>query len=207
MQHEDEKIVIKMYLEDKLSVNQIAEKLRVSSSRVGRVLDVYKVQKRSISEAITNLFITKFSKIPFQLKQLSSFEENDLKIAGIMLYWGEGAKRSGSVNFANSDPEMIKVFLLFLRKICGIDEKRMKILIHIYPDQDYRSLENFWMTTTGIKKENFYRPHVHLGRVGTYKTKSVYGTASISYCDSKLLKLILDWIGEYKNTFLKITPP
>jgi hypothetical protein len=189
-----------------LSMVQIAEKLLVSPSKVRRILDANNIQRRSISDAITNIFITKFKKIPFQLKQNLSSEENDLKITGIMLYWGEGAKNSGSVNFSNSNPEMIKVFLLFLRDICGVDEKRIKILIHTYPDQDYNFLEKFWMTATHIKKENFYRPHTHLGKIGSYKNKSLYGTASISYCDARLLKVILGWIAEYKNIFLKIMP-
>lgn len=206
MQIDDENIVVKMYVEHKLSMTQISERTFISPSKVRRILDANGIQRRSISDAITNLFITKFKKVQFQLKKNLSPEENDLKITGVMLYWGEGAKSSGSVNFSNSNPEMVKVFLLFLRKICGVDENRIKILIHIYPDQDYDFLERFWIETTHIGRKNFYHPHTHLGKVGSYKNKSLYGTASISYCDTKLLKVILGWIAEYKDNFLKVVP-
>jgi hypothetical protein len=206
MRINDEKVVIKMYVENMLSMVQIGEKLSISPSTVRRILDINNIPRRSISDEITNLFITKFGKVPCRPKQELSSMEIDLKITGIMLYWGEGAKSSGAVNFSNSNPEMIKVFLLFLRTICGVDEKRIKILIHTYPDQNYDGLQKFWMKMTHIKKENFYRPHVHCGKIGSYKNKSLYGTASVSYCDKRLLKVILNWINEYKDAFLKITP-
>lgn len=198
--------IIKMYLSDRLSVDQISQRLGTSFWKVRYVLNKHKIIKRSISEAITNLNITKFGKRPFCLKrQLSSWDSN-LKLAGIMLYWGEGSKTGNEVGFSNSNPEMIKVFLLFLIKICGVEEKRIKLIIHMYPDQDRHHLENFWSAVTKIDKKMFYRTYVHKGKLGTYKNKSKYGTVGIKYCDKKLLGLILSWIDEYKDNFLKIMP-
>src|SRR5437879_1769492 len=36
-------------------------------------------------------------------------------IAGCMLYWAEGSKSRNSVQFVNSDPEMVRFFVRFLR--------------------------------------------------------------------------------------------
>jgi hypothetical protein len=198
----DENVIVKMYMEDKLSAMQISELMHLSVSKIVRVLEVNNIAKRSISEAITELNITKFHKVPFRLKPYLSPVENDLKITGIMLYWGEGAKTGGTVKLANSDPEMVRVFLLFLRKICGIEEKRMKMIIHMYPDQDGDFLQEFWSAVTGIEAERFYKPQILAGKKGTYKKKSIYGTATIHYSDKKLLTLILRWIEEYKEDFL-----
>ncbi|MGD1003201.1 MAG: hypothetical protein ABR884_01325 [Minisyncoccia bacterium] len=200
----EEKLIIKMYIEDKFSAVQISEFVHISVSKIVRILDVNNVQKRNISEAITQLNITKFHKVPFQLKSNLSPVENDLKLTGIMLYWGEGAKTGGGVKFANSNPEMICVFLRFLREICGVNEKRIKMMIHLYPDQSSDLLKNFWSSTTGVGLENFYRPHALVGKKGTYKNKSIYGTATINYSDKKLLTLILKWIEDYKNSFFKL---
>jgi hypothetical protein len=200
----DEKLIVKMYLEDMLSAVQIGELMNISTSRVVRILEMNNISKRTISEAITQLNITKFHKVPFQLKPILSPVENDLKLTGIMLYWGEGAKTGGGVKFANSNPEMICVFLRFLKEICGVDEKRIKMMIHLYPDQSSDLLKNFWSSTTGVGLENFYRPHRLVGKKGTYKNKSIYGTATINYSDKKLLTLILKWIEDYKNSFLKL---
>ncbi len=207
MRISDEKIVVKMYQNHKLSMRQIADYFRVSPSVIQRILDRNFISRRSISEAIHNINITQFNKKPFRQKQHLSPIENDLKITGVMLYWGEGAKTGNVVNFSNSNPEMIVVFLRFLREVCGVDKERIKILIHMYPDHNSDTLQSFWSSVSGISRNNFYRPHIHDGKPGTYKNKSVYGTASISYCDTKLLKLILVWIEEYKNIFLGILPP
>lgn len=201
-----DRTIIKMYLEDKLSVAQISQNIGIPFWKVRCILEKNKIVKRSISEAITSLNVTKFKKQPFLLKQDLSPRDSDLKIAGIMLYWGEGSKTGGSVGFSNSNPEMIRLFLLFLRGICGIDEKRIKLMIHMYPDQDKDFLEEFWAKTTKIGRENFYPSYVHIGKQGTYKNKSQYGTIGLKYADKKLLKLILGWIDEYKDSFLGITP-
>lgn len=198
----EEKLIVKMYVDNKFSTVQISEFTHFSTSQIDRILEINNVQKRSISEAIIQLNITKFHKIPFRLKYDLSSIENDLKITGIMLYWGEGAKTGDGVKFANSNPEMISVFLMFMRKICGVDEKRIKVMIHFYPDQDVGFLKSFWSSTTGIELENIYRPHMLVGKKGTYKKKSIYGTATIHYSDKKLLEQLLRWIEEYKNGFL-----
>ena len=198
----DVALIARMYLEDKLSAAQIGERVQLSTGKVRYILTRNGIPKRSLNEAITQVNITRFHKVPFRLRPNLSVGENDLKVTGIMLYWGEGAKTGGSLKLANSNPELIKAFLLFLRNICGVDEERIKLLIHMYPDQNWEFLKKFWGSVTGIPPENLYKPQVLKGKKGTYKNKSVYGTATIHYSDKKLLKLVIDWIDEYKDRFL-----
>jgi len=184
-------------------MNQIAHELNISESGVSYWLNKMDIKRRSISDAVTNIYITKFHKKQFKIKENLSPNEEKLKIAGAMLYWGEGAKTGGTVKFANSDPEMIELFLIFLRKICGISESRLRGLIHIYPDHDYIKIKNFWGKKTKLSKNQFYKQAIHSGRLGTYKKKSEYGTITINYSDTKLLKIILEWIEEYKKENIK----
>lgn len=194
----EQKNITNWYVRDGLSAKQISEKLFVPESTIRHRLNRMNVKKRSISEAITNLYITKFNKQPFRLKKCTAERDKILRVAGAMLYWGEGTKGGNSVKFANSDPEMIKTFLSFLRNICGIYEPRLKALVHMYPDHDEQYLINFWSAITKIPKSNFYRSYIHEGKKGTYKNKSFYGTIAINYSDKKLLKAILSFIEEYK---------
>lgn len=181
------------------SMFQIAKKLNISESAVSYWLDKKGIKRRTISEAITTLYINKFHKKEFKLKNKLSQNDEKLKIAGVMLYWGEGAKTRGTIKFANSDPEMIKFFLNFLRKICGISEGRLKVLMHIYPDHNEGELKKFWIGVTKLPESQFYKSYVHSGMVGTYKSKSRYGTLAINYSDTKLLKIILEWIRQYQT--------
>lgn len=180
------------------SMMQIAQQFNLSVSTVRYWLEKNNIKRRSVSEAITNLHVIKFHKEPFKLKGSLSALDRELKISGVMLYWGEGAKNGNTVKFTNSDLEMIKVFLNFLRNICGISESRLKVLVHMYPDQDKNKLEQFWSNITNIPPNRFYKSYIHQGKIGTYKNKSKYGTLAINYSDKKLLKIILSWIEEYK---------
>jgi len=193
------KLVSKLYLSQKLSMAQIAERLGVSPSTVRYWLDKNQIPRRPIKEAIDNLYFTKFHKNPFKLKTNLSHRDDILKTAGIMLYWGEGGKSGNVVKFTNSDPQMIRLFMRFLRDICGIREERIRALIHIYPDHNGDKLKSFWSDITGIPKKYFYKSYTHKGKTGTYKNKSLWGTLAISYGDKRLLATLLEWIGEYKS--------
>lgn len=47
-------------------------------------------------------------------------------VAGVALYAGEGSKRDRLVQFANSDPAMIRFFCRWLREVFEIDETRLR---------------------------------------------------------------------------------
>lgn len=193
--------LVAAYLQDKLSMAQIGSRFKISTSAVVYYLDKHKVARRSRSEAVTQWNITELRKKPVKIKAAFSEEEERLRLAGVMLYWAEGCKGWGTVKFVNSDPTMIRLFLRFLREICGIWEERLKLLVHIYPDHNESELIDFWSQTTQVPKENFYKSFVHKGRTGTYKKKALYGTITINYSDKKLLNKINSWIAEYKEVF------
>lgn len=195
------KLILELYSKQMLSMAQIAKKLSISISTVRYWLDKEGVKRRKINEAINSWYATKFNKKPFQLNTNLTQELEDLKTAGIMLYWGEGAKTENVVKFVNSDPEMIRIFLLFLRQVCGVREERLKALIHIYPDHDENKLKLFWLKITKIDKNNFYKSYLHEGKKGSYKNKSKWGTITISYPDKLLFDLLLNWINEYKDKY------
>lgn len=189
-----------LYIHSKLSEVQIGSRLTMSNRKVRRILDKHKIKRRSISEAISFLYITKFGKKPFRLRENLTEKDQILKAAGAMLYWGEGAKSNGSVAFSNSDPSMVTLFLHFLRRVCGIQEGRLRITLHYYQDQDLENLIAFWSKLTNVPRSHFYKSFLHMtGKKGTYKSRASYGTVSVQYSDKKLLTVILDWIREYQK--------
>ena len=135
----------------------------------------------------------------FFLKTKLNLKENLLKTAGVMLYWGEGSKWDGEkiVDFVNSSPEMIRVFLSFLRKICGISEEKLRVFLYCYADQDIEELIDYWSKVTKISKRQFTKPYVkkNLGvkKIGKMK----YGVVHIRYNDKKLLILLKNLIEEF----------
>jgi len=194
-----QKDIVQFYQRDSFSMAQIASKLGISPSAVVYYLEKNGVKRRSRSDATVQWNITQAGKKVAQVKERFTPEEEKLRVAGVMLYWGEGCKGWSTVKFANSDPDMISLFLRFLREICGVWEERLKALVHIYPDHDEKEVRLFWSSLTGIPQKNFYQSYVHIGKKGTYKRKSKYGTLTLNYSDKRLLEQINTWIDEYRD--------
>ncbi len=91
---------------------------------------------------------------------IQSISKRELLLVGAVLYWGEGAKseRSATVslNFSNSDPFMISVYMRFIREILEIPENRIRAGIHIYPSISADEAKKFWSKTTRLPEDRFY---------------------------------------------------
>ena len=53
--------------------------------------------------------------------------------AGCMLYWAEGSKGRNKVTFTNSDPDMVRFFLAFLRQCYDVDDERVTLAVNVAP--------------------------------------------------------------------------
>ena len=106
--------------------------------------------------------INKQNKIFSEAKsEIGSFSKRELFLAGVFLYWAEGAKEKeyypGSpLRFANSDPYMIKLFLNWLQNV-GVKKKRICFDIYLHKNNKYRVLEviDYWSRHTGFSKKLF----------------------------------------------------
>ena len=87
------------------SMSQIAQDLKISNNKVRYWLEKSDIPRRSRSNAANLIYFHKFYKLPFKIKKKLSKDDELLLIAGIMLYWAEGTRRSGNyVDFVNSSP-------------------------------------------------------------------------------------------------------
>jgi hypothetical protein len=124
---EEEKEIMKLYSE-KNSGPQIARLLQgISVRQVYKCLERHGIIRRSTEENSAILLENKPS--TFSWKKSLSRQEQHLQIAALMLYQGEGAKTRATVDFANSDPLTIRLFLHFLQKIVRIDNKKLKFYL------------------------------------------------------------------------------
>ena len=92
-------------------------------------------------------------------QEIKISNNKDLLILGAALYWGEGTKYIGknpSLIFTNSDPEMIAVYMRFLRYGLCLDESLIKAGIHIHPYIDEQKARCFWAKISGLPKSLFY---------------------------------------------------
>lgn len=192
--------VIILYKEG-LSVREIADKLKVSIDSAYYFFRKNNIQRRNRAEAKNNSY--EREKASFNLKNNLSISDKQLRIAGVMLYWGEGSKWQGEkiVDFANSDTDMIKVFLRFLREVCVVNEEKLRVYLYCYANQNQESLISYWSEVTKISKKQFSKPYVRKDYDSNKKGKMKYGLVHIRYADKKLLNLIRTWIKENIEKF------
>ncbi len=93
----------------------------------------------------------------FGKNALTNITEREFLIAGLALYWGEGSKKSGEFSFCNSDPEMVKFLILWLRKGFNVEIKDLKCSVGINEIHVGREeiVRKFWSNFLGIPLNQF----------------------------------------------------
>ena len=114
-------------------------------------------------------------------ERIGRLSEKEFLVAGAALYAGEGAKRDGSVRFANSDPRMIMFFCTWLRRFFSIDEPRLRMSLYLHDGLELDDAQAFWSDLTGIPVSQFRKAYRAVPRVGIRHNKHVYGCPAVVY--------------------------
>jgi hypothetical protein len=138
----------------------------------------------------------------FAEKEGTILAKNPFFVAGLMLYWAEGTKNLGSVQFSNSDPAMIKMMMCWFRKFCHVPENKFKIGLFIHSLHSRKGCLNFWNKVTSVPLPQFYRPHVKSTIFSNRKNKLYDGTCRIIIHNRDLLNKIIGWKSGVEKTFL-----
>ncbi len=183
-----------------LSAQQVADHFEVSLDATFYALRRLKVARRTSQQ--TNHLRFEAKPHSYRLKTKLTSEEERLKVAAIMLYWAEGYKiGKGTVDFANSDPDMVLIFWKFLAEICGVDHSKIRLYLYAYEGQDVEKLIQYWCKFLGLPRKHFTKPYIKKATetVGPRGSRMIHGLVHIRYCDTKLLRQILVWIDEYRQ--------
>jgi hypothetical protein len=200
----------KSTLSDWFSSLEISEKARRKILIRSRQKSLAGLLKRNKNQ--TALAIKRKAKIRRKAKlEIPKISRQDIFFLGLSLYWGEGYKRpikkngreltSHPVSLTNSDPELIKVFLRFLKEICLVPEEKIRADIRIYEHQNEEDLLSFWANATGIDKKKFGKSHYGVSKSSLGKrpfNTLPFGTVKISVNDTRLFHRIMGWIEGLK---------
>ena len=93
--------------------------------------------------------------------EVGKISDRELFLIGAALYWAEGSKQkdhnvSARVRFSNSDPNMIKLFLLWLNKICNIKKKDIRCDLYIHEKANINGAKFFWEKQVGTPVQGVY---------------------------------------------------
>ncbi len=200
-----------------MSMNEIVRVLRVSKASISlwtRNVELTKEQRNKLSFAsrsVDSIEKRRINRLANESakraivtaeagKDIREISDQELRIIGAMLYWGEGGKtKRGMARISNSDPAVIKVSMLFFRKICKVPDTKFRGSIHTYSHLNADEALVYWSWISGIPKNQFYKTYIKRSIASQGKRdKLPYGTFDIYVCDTKLFLTIMGWIEKVK---------
>jgi hypothetical protein len=159
----------RLRIEEGLSLREICQRLGVSKSSASlwvRDLEltpeqISVLEKRHSSyqgqHNGSRANILKFREIRRQYQEegrAKAREKDPLHVAGCMLYWGEGAKSRNRLSLANSDPDLLKHYVQFLRHALMVKDIQINIRIYCYSGNGVpvEQIENYWLETLELPR-------------------------------------------------------
>jgi hypothetical protein len=122
-------------------------------------------------------------------------------LIGAALYWAEGYKKQEKysnpcLSFSNSDPEMIRLFLRFLREIIKVPEEKIRGDIRIYKNISEKGAINFWTKITNIPEKQFRISHQISKSSQSKRPKNFlpYGTLKLTVNSRRNFYQVRGWI-------------
>jgi len=192
----NKKLLIHLYKSRNLSMAEIAKELNITHAKVCYWFKKFDIKRRGPSEG--SYIKQNPNGDPFKIKKKLTLKEKQLLLMGLMAYWAEGNKKNRHlVGLGNLDGRMIKLFLEFLRKICRIDETRVKLYVRVYKKFNRKKAFVYWEKLLGLSKNQI---HVYLHndmRSNPNKQWSKNGIAAIQVGNIKLKQWLDNAIEEY----------
>jgi hypothetical protein len=119
-----------------------------------------------------------------------------------MRYWAEGSKRRNQAILTNSDPDLLGVFVRFLRSCYAVSDERIALSVncHLGNGLTVDEIERWWLDQlelphSCLRKATVNRP----SRASALRRGHVlpYGTARVSVCSVRIIQSIYGAIQEY----------
>lgn len=130
-------------------------------------------------------------------KNIVDLTSINAKLFVSLLYWCEGSKypATNKVAFANSDPYLMKTFIVLFRKAFTIDESKLRVHVQIHSIHDFNVVKAYWSTLLTIPESQFLKPTITIMRGGKHR-KVYHGTCTVRYPDYRIL---LKMMGIYEE--------
>ena len=81
-----------------------------------------------------------------------------------MLYWAEGSKTRNVAQITNSDPEVVRFFVEFLRQYFVLPDDRFSVTCNLFADHLARQgeVEHFWLETLRLPPSSLRKSIVNV---------------------------------------------
>jgi hypothetical protein len=119
-----------------------------------------------------------------------------------MLYWAEGDKGRRRVALSNSDPEVLRFFVSFLRTFFVVSDEKIRVWCNLFADhvERQREVEQFWLDLLELPRSCLTKSTVNVySKYSQRKRKNrlPYGTCRVCVHDTAILQSIFGAIQDY----------
>jgi transcriptional regulator with XRE-family HTH domain len=124
-----------------------------------------------------------------------------LHLAGCMLYWAEGAKDRNAVKLTNSDPDLIALFVRFLRRCHDVAPKRIALSVncHLNNGLELSAIESWWLQRLELPQCSLRKATVNSPSQASRWRRNILvsGTARVTVYSTAIVQSIYGAIQEY----------
>jgi transposase-like protein len=122
--------------------------------------------------------------------------------AGCMLYWAEGSKARNVAQLSNSDPEIVRFFVTFLRHFFDVRDEDFRVTCNLFADHlaDQERIERFWLSLLSLPPVCLRKSVVNVySKYSQKKRRNMlpFGTCRISVHRTQIVQTIHGAIQEY----------
>lgn len=154
----------------------------ITKSNINNNISVSTKRLELLQKGRRKMLDDKYNNITLEAtREFEIFKKDPLFIAGLMIYAGEGDKKTDhNSRVSNSDFYIHKIFIKFAEKYLNIKKENIKIGLILYPDLDIEECLSKWSSELGIPISNFYKTQTIKGREKTKRLQYGVGTSIIS---------------------------
>ena len=125
-----------------------------------------------------------------------------LHIQGCMLYWAEGSKERNTAVLTNSDPDLLKLFVTFLRQCYAVSDAKLAFSVNCHLDNGLQldDIETWWLDRLELPMSCLRQATVNRPSGASVMRRGhvlPYGTARVSVCSVQVIQSIYGAIQEY----------
>ena len=122
-------------------------------------------------------------------------------IAGLVLYWAEGAKSRNHVRMANADPRALRLFIGWVRTFVD-PAARFSLPLHLHEGNDEVSARTYWSNQTGLLRANFHKTFIKPRGTGHRKNHLEHGICTVKLrASADAWNVIMEWIDSVAGHF------
>lgn len=122
-----------------------------------------------------------------------------LWVAGVVLYWAEGAKTRNHLSMANSDPAALRLFIRWLKTYISKD-LAFVLQLHLHEGNDEIAARAYWQQATGLLNVQFHKTFIKPPGTGHRKNNLVHGVCTVKVrAASDHWQRVMAWIDELRD--------